>query len=51
MVTYITNLLVLRQVDEHGHKVALEVVHLHHLCKVTKLSAGSSVTNYTFIKL
>ena len=47
IVTYITNLLVLRQVDEHRHKVALEVVHLHHLGKVAKLTAGSSVKFYT----
>ena len=51
MVTYITNLLVLRQVDEHRHKIALEVIHLHNLGKVAQLSAGSSVTNYLFIKL
>ena len=42
IVTYITNLLVLRQVDEHRHKVALKVVHLHHLSKVAQLATGSS---------
>ena len=47
IVTYITNLLVLRQVDEHRHKVALEVVHLHHLGKVTQLATCSSVKFYT----
>ena len=38
IVTYITNLLVLRQVDEHRHQVALEVLHLHHLGEVPELA-------------
>ena len=46
IVTYITNLLVLRQVDEHRHEVTLEVVHLHHLGKIAKFAASRSVTVY-----
>ena len=42
MATYITNLLVLGQVDKHGDEVGLEILHLHHLREVTQLPARSS---------
>ena len=42
MATYITNLLVLCQVDKHGDEVGLEVLHLHHLREVTQLPARRS---------
>ena len=42
MATYITNLLVLCQVDKHGDEVGLEILHLHHLREVTQLPARSS---------
>ena len=41
-VTYITNLLILGQVDEHRHQVALEVLHLHHLGEVPELATRGS---------
>ena len=42
MATYITNLLVLGQVDKHGDEVGLEILHLHHLREVTQLPARGS---------
>ena len=40
-MTYITDLLVLRQVHEHGHQVGLEVLHLHGLGKLSQLATSS----------
>ena len=42
-MTYITDLLVLRQVHEHGHQVRLEVLHFNCLSKLSQLSTGCPV--------
>ena len=45
VVTYITNLIVLCQVDEHWNQVRLEIFNLNNLGEISEFSTGRPAQN------